>query len=67
MANYTLVIQNANLEHYSTYPEHQLIPTANLMLNYILRPPKHESLNKKYASKKFMKVSRLFYLSPFAF
>lgn len=27
------------------------------MLNYILKEPKHESFYKKYASKKFLKVS----------
>ena len=27
------------------------------MLNYILKDPKHESFYKKYASKKFLKVS----------
>ncbi|KAF9068860.1 cyclin-like protein [Rhodocollybia butyracea] len=46
-----------NLAHYSTYPESVLIPTANLMLNYILKPIKHESFYRKYARKKYMKVS----------
>lgn len=46
-----------NLAHYSSYPESALIPTANIMLNYILKEPKHESFYKKYASKKFLKVS----------
>jgi len=27
------------------------------MINYILKEPKHESFYKKYASKKFLKVS----------
>ncbi|KIK70143.1 hypothetical protein GYMLUDRAFT_67397 [Collybiopsis luxurians FD-317 M1] len=46
-----------NLAHYSSYPESALIPTANLMLNYILKPIKHESFFRKYARKKYMKVS----------
>ena len=51
--------QTPNLAHYSSYPESALIPTANIMLNYILKEPKHESFYKKYASKKFLKVSCL--------
>ncbi|KAI0315586.1 cyclin-like protein [Amylostereum chailletii] len=47
----------ANLAHYSSYPESALIPTANLMLNYILKPIRHPSFYKKYASKKYMKAS----------
>jgi len=46
-----------NLAHYSSYPESALVPTANLMLNYILKPIRHPSFYKKYASKKFMKAS----------
>ncbi|KZV99609.1 A/B/D/E cyclin [Exidia glandulosa HHB12029] len=45
-----------NLVHYSTYSEETIIPVANLMLNYILKPKKHENFWKKYASKKFYKV-----------
>jgi len=47
----------SNLAHYSSYPESALIPTANIILNYCLRPIRHESLYKKYSSKRFMKVS----------
>ncbi|KAH7907568.1 cyclin-like protein [Hygrophoropsis aurantiaca] len=47
----------ANLAHYSSYAESSLIPTANLMLNYILKPIRHESFYKKYAGKRFLKVS----------
>ncbi|KAG1732525.1 cyclin-like protein [Suillus lakei] len=36
-----------------------IIPTANLMLNYIPKPVRHESFYKKYAGKRFMKVSIL--------
>ncbi|THH08958.1 hypothetical protein EW145_g2355 [Phellinidium pouzarii] len=46
-----------NLRHFSSYPEESLVPTANLILNYILKPIAHESFYKKYASKKFLKAS----------
>ncbi|KAL1943824.1 hypothetical protein VTO73DRAFT_3642 [Trametes versicolor] len=46
-----------NLAHYSSYRERDIIPTANLMLNYILKPARHQSFFKKYASKKFLKAS----------
>ncbi|KAL4245508.1 cyclin family protein [Abortiporus biennis] len=46
-----------NLAHYSSYPESALIPTANMMLNYILKPIRHQSFFKKYASKRFLKAS----------
>ncbi|KAJ3841908.1 cyclin-like protein [Lentinula raphanica] len=46
-----------NLAHYSTYSESVLMPTANLMLNYILKPIRHESFYRKYARRKYMKVS----------
>ncbi|KAI0711392.1 cyclin-like protein [Earliella scabrosa] len=46
-----------NLAHYSSYRESDIIPTANLMLNYILKPVRHQSFYKKYASKKFLKAS----------
>lgn len=48
-----------NHAHYSSYAESSIIPTANLMLNYILKPIRHESFYKKYAGKRFMKVSIL--------
>lgn len=48
--------QTPNLAHYSSYPESAIIPTANIMLNYILKPIRHSSFFKKYASKKYMKV-----------
>ncbi|KAG6820909.1 hypothetical protein H0H93_009683 [Arthromyces matolae] len=46
-----------NLAHYSSYPESALIPTANLMMNYILKPVRHESFHKKYAGKRYFKSS----------
>ncbi|KAI9568653.1 cyclin-like protein [Boletus coccyginus] len=48
---------SANLAHYSSYAESSLLPTANLMLNYILKPVRHESFHRKYAGKRFLKVS----------
>ncbi|KAF8555822.1 A/B/D/E cyclin [Imleria badia] len=47
----------ANLAHYSSYAESSLLPTANMMLNYILKPVRHESFHRKYAGKRFLKVS----------
>ncbi|KAI0701965.1 cyclin-like protein, partial [Cytidiella melzeri] len=46
-----------NLAHYSSYSESQIIPTANLMLNYILKANGHTSFFNKYARKKFLKAS----------
>ncbi|KAH9962188.1 cyclin-like protein [Russula dissimulans] len=46
-----------NLAHYSSYAESAIIPTANLMVNYVLKPVRHSSFYKKYAAKKFMKAS----------
>ena len=51
-----LASQTPNLAHYSTYPESALIPTANLMLNYVLKPVRHQSFFRKYAGKRYMKV-----------
>lgn len=52
-----VIIQSATLAHYSSYAESSLIPTANLMLNYLLKPIRHESFYRKYAGKRFLKVS----------
>ena len=49
--------KTANLAHYSSYAESSLLPTANLMLNYIVKPIRHESFHRKYAGKRFLKVS----------
>ncbi|KAK0211508.1 cyclin-like protein [Armillaria fumosa] len=46
-----------NLAHYSTYSQSEIIPTANLMLNYILKPIRHEQFYKKFARKQNMKAS----------
>lgn len=53
-----MLLQNANLEHYSGYAEKELLSCANVMLNYILQPPSaHESLWKKYSGKKYFKCA----------
>ncbi|WVN89476.1 uncharacterized protein L203_104701 [Cryptococcus depauperatus CBS 7841] len=48
-----------NLVHYSTYSEEEILPCAQVMLDYILDPEFDESSSfyKKYASKKHMKAS----------
>jgi G2/mitotic-specific cyclin 1/2 len=46
-----------NLQHYASYTEEAIIPTANIMLNFVLRPIRHECFFNKYASKKYMKAS----------
>ncbi|KAG6894795.1 hypothetical protein C0992_004646 [Termitomyces sp. T32_za158] len=46
-----------NLAHYSSYSESALIPTANLMLNYILKPIRHEYCYKKYSGKQYHNAS----------
>ncbi|KAG9038829.1 G2/mitotic-specific cyclin [Tulasnella sp. JGI-2019a] len=48
---------NPNLVHYSGYTENALIPVAQHMLNYVLKPTLHDSFFKKYASRKFLKAS----------
>lgn len=47
----------ANLAHYSGYKEAALLPVANIMVNYLLKPPAHQSLFEKYAAKRFEKAS----------
>ncbi|KAK0496222.1 g2/mitotic-specific cyclin cdc13 [Armillaria luteobubalina] len=48
-----------NLAHYSTFKENELLPTANILLNHLLRLEDRQSatLIKKYSSKKFAKAS----------
>lgn len=48
-----------NLAHYSTFKENELLPTANILLNHLLRSEARQSatLVKKYSSKKFAKAS----------
>ena len=45
------------LVHYSTYSEQELLGTAEIMLDYVLRPIAHQYFHKKYAHKKFMRAS----------
>lgn len=45
------------LVHYSTYSEQELLGTAEIMLDYCLRPVAHPFFHKKYAHKKFMRAS----------
>lgn len=48
----------ANLEHYTTYSEEELLPVANLMVEYMITTPiPHESLFKKYAQKRYFRCS----------
>jgi hypothetical protein len=53
------VVQTPNLAHYSSYAESALVPVANIMLNYVLKPIRHESFYKKYAGKRYLKVRGL--------
>ncbi|KIY48434.1 hypothetical protein FISHEDRAFT_65729 [Fistulina hepatica ATCC 64428] len=46
-----------NLAHYSGYAESSILSTAATMVNFLLRPIRHESFHKKYAGKKFCKAS----------
>ncbi|KAF8589101.1 hypothetical protein K439DRAFT_1629000 [Ramaria rubella] len=46
-----------NLAHYSGYSEKKIIPVANIMINYCLRPERHENFIRKYASKRYAKTS----------
>jgi len=53
------VPQTANLAHYTTYKERELLPTANILFNHVikdLQPNVNDSLYKKYAAKRYMKV-----------
>jgi G2/mitotic-specific cyclin 2 len=55
----SFILQTPNLAHYSGYSEKRIIPVANVMLNYCLRPDQHENFIQKYASKKYNKVCSL--------
>ncbi|KAK9362951.1 cyclin-like protein [Lipomyces starkeyi] len=49
-----------NLIHYSGgYTEEMIEPVCNLMIDYLVKPVKHEAFFKKYASKRFLKASIL--------
>jgi hypothetical protein len=50
-------LQNPNLVQYSGYTEQEILPTAQLMADYIHTPsPQHEMFEKKWSSKKYMKA-----------
>ncbi|KAF8315447.1 A/B/D/E cyclin [Clavulina sp. PMI_390] len=46
------------LAHFSGWKEEDIIPVVQLMITYLLRAVKHECFYQKYASKKYMKVSK---------
>lgn len=59
---------DCNLVHYSTYSQAELLPTAQLMLDYVLRKgqsgvapgvQEHPHFYKKYTSKKFFRAADL--------
>ncbi|KAF9907970.1 G2/mitotic-specific cyclin [Linnemannia zychae] len=47
----------ANLRHYSGYPESELIPCMELMVDALRRPSEDTFIFKKYSTKRFMKAS----------
>ncbi|KAL2154086.1 hypothetical protein VTH82DRAFT_2762 [Thermothelomyces myriococcoides] len=47
------------LEYYSGYTEEEIQPVVTLMIDYMARPVIHDAFFKKYASKRFLKVSIL--------
>ncbi|KIJ91736.1 hypothetical protein K443DRAFT_114658 [Laccaria amethystina LaAM-08-1] len=52
-----------NLAHYTTYSEEEILPTAKIMLEYILTNPiQHESLYKKFSSRRYFRVRRPLFL-----
>ncbi len=56
--SYIFLLQNPTLAHYSTYEEHELLPVAQIMVDYVLaKEPAHDCFYRKYASKKYMKAS----------
>ena len=45
------------MEHYTTYSEEELLPVADLMVEYMVTTPiPHDSLFKKYAHKRYFRV-----------
>ncbi|RKO87262.1 hypothetical protein BDK51DRAFT_15661, partial [Blyttiomyces helicus] len=48
---------DATLVYYSGYSDQELAPCANMLVEYLKKPLKYDSLYKKYTTKKFMKVS----------
>ena len=56
---YLFIRQTPNLACYLLYAESQLVPTVNIMLNYLLKPTEHKSFHEKYTGKKYLKVHKL--------
>lgn len=53
------------LEHYTTYSEKEILPVANIMLEYIITDPvQHESLFKKYSHKRYFRVCSICFAPP---
>ncbi|KAH6685214.1 cyclin-like protein [Plectosphaerella plurivora] len=50
---------NATIAYYAGYNEDEVEPVVRLMIDYLARPVVHEAFFKKYAGKKFLKVSIL--------
>ncbi|MCJ1479471.1 G2/mitotic-specific cyclin [Lambiella insularis] len=50
---------DATLSHYSGYTEEEILPIFKLMLEYCVKPIKHDAFHKKYARKKYLKASLL--------
>ncbi|ELU39381.1 g2/mitotic-specific cyclin cdc13 [Rhizoctonia solani AG-1 IA] len=48
---------DVSLEHYSGYTENKLVRCANVMVNFLLQPIKHESLWRKYSKKKYLRCA----------
>ncbi|KAH8164827.1 hypothetical protein CIB48_g3410 [Xylaria polymorpha] len=50
--------QDPTIAYYAGYTEEEIEPVFELMVDYLARPVIHEAFYKKYASKKFLKVTR---------
>ncbi|KAK9723354.1 G2/mitotic-specific cyclin [Basidiobolus ranarum] len=48
---------NANLVHYSGYTQEQIMPVVEILMDNLSKPMKYEAIFKKYAGKKFMRIS----------
>ncbi|CAG8462745.1 12162_t:CDS:2, partial [Ambispora leptoticha] len=48
---------HANLVHYSTYTEEELMSTIELLIDHLKRPRKVEAVYRKYSAKRFIRAS----------
>ncbi|CAG8503007.1 3046_t:CDS:2 [Ambispora gerdemannii] len=48
---------HANLVHYSTYTEEQLLPNIELLIDHLKKPRKVEAVYRKYSAKRFIRAS----------